>query len=55
MIQTSSNSALLAGSEICLENPGEKKNLGRYGALQFQQMRYMRCVRTEHGIRAEPA
>lgn len=49
MIQTSSNLALLTGSEICLENPGESKNPGGCGVWQFQQTSYMRAIRGEHG------
>lgn len=49
IIQTSSNLALLTGSEICLENPGERKNPSGCGAWQFQQMSYMRSIRGQHG------
>lgn len=45
IIQTSSNSALLTGSEICSENPGERKNSGGCGVWQFQQMSYTRAVK----------
>lgn len=45
MIQTSSNLALLTGSEICLENPRERKNPGGYGVLQIRQMSHMRSVK----------
>lgn len=49
IFQTSSNLALLTGSEICLENPGERRTPGGCGVWQFQQMSYMRAVRGECG------
>lgn len=53
MIQTASNSALLIGSEICLENPREKKIQVDVEYCSFGKWTIWGVLRQSTGIRAE--